>query len=154
MPQHEISRPLPLLDDTGKPQVFGWSKQPYHSYDPAVVYAPRYRITESDRYIVHSPTHMVVFEVRDDGWLGRMGITIISLREKKRSTQTYTTVVPLGSYEMPQSSLSGTVRWRRKKTHLDFINMEGEVRIIKADIPKFDQNRSMRCALVLSLPDN
>ena len=153
MAQTEYLSPLSLLDDTGRPQNFGWSKQPGFFYDPALVYAPRHRITESDRYIVHSPTHLIVFEIRDDGWLGYMGISVISMREKKRSTQTFKTFFPLGAYELPTSSVTGSVRWRRKKTHLDFISMEDGVKIIKAEVPKFGHNRSLRGELVLSEPE-
>ena len=99
MPQNEIFSPLSLLDDKGQPQNFGWSKQAHFFYDPALSYAPRHKITESDRYIVFSPTHMIVFEIRDDGWLGYMGISVTSLREKKRSTQTFNSFMPLGTYK-------------------------------------------------------
>jgi len=152
MSQNEIIRPARLFDDTGKPQNFGWSRKPYHSYDPTIASAARNRISESDRYIVHSPTHLVVFEIRDDGWLGHVGISVIALRDKSRCTESFISLMPFGSFEMPRGSLTGNTRWRRKKTHLDFINMGGGVRIIKADIPKFGQNRSLRCALVLSEP--
>jgi len=153
MPQIEFSSPLSVLDDTGRPQNFGWSRQPCFFYDPVLVYAPRHRITESDRYIVHSPTHLVAFEIRDDGWLGHMGISVISMRDKKRSTQTFKTFLPLGVYELPTSSVRGRARWRRKKNLLEFINMEGGAKIIKADIPKFGHNRSLRGELVLSEPE-
>jgi len=149
MPQSEITCSLSVLDDIGQPQNFGWSKTPVFFYDPVLVYAPRHRVSESDRYIVHTPTHLVVFEIKDDGWLGYIGISVISLRDKKRHTRTFNTIFPLGTYELPTSSVIGSVRWRKKKTHLDFICMENGVRIIKADIPKFDDHRSMRGALVL-----
>ena len=154
MPQTEISSPLSVLDDSGRPQNFGWSRSPCFFYDPVLVYAPRRRITESDRYIVHSPTHLVVFEIRDDGWLGHMGISVISLRDKKRSTQTFKTILPLGVYELPTSSARGNVRWRGKKSLLEFISMEGGAKIIKADIPKFGHHRSMRGELVLIEPES
>ncbi|MDR1837767.1 MAG: DUF2804 domain-containing protein [Treponema sp.] len=152
MSQFEINHPLSVLGDDGMPLNFGWSRQPDFFYDPMLVAAPRHRITESDRYIVHSPTHLVVFEIRDDAWLGCMGISVISLRDKKRSTQTFQTFVPMGSYELPTNSVNGAAHWRRKKTHLDFICMDGGARIIKADIPKFGRHRRLRCALVLSEP--
>jgi len=152
MQQNEITGSLPLLDDFGKPFNFGWSRKPDIIYVPELVSAPRYRMSETDRYIVHSPTHLAIFEIGDNGWLGHMGVSLISLRDKKRTTENFISLLPLGSYEMPASSKTGSARWRRKKTHLDFIDMDGGVRIIKADIPKFGQNRSMRCALVLSEP--
>ncbi|MCL2440953.1 MAG: DUF2804 domain-containing protein [Treponema sp.] len=153
MLQNEICSPLSVLDDKGQPHNFGWSKQAHFFYDSDLLYVPRHRITESDRYIVHSPTHMIVFEIRDDGWLGHMGISAISLRDRKRTTQTYQSVFPLGSYQMPGSSIQGSVYWRRKKTHLSFINMENGTKIIKADIPDFGNHRSFRGALILTPQD-
>jgi hypothetical protein len=155
MSQNEIHSPLSVMGDDGMPMNFGWSRQPELFYDPAMVAAPKYKLTESERYIVHSPTHLVVFEIRDDGWLGQMGVSVISLRDKKRSSQIFRTLLPMGSYELPPGSKTGSVRWhRRKKTLLDFICMEGGARIIKTDILKFGRQRSLRGALVLSEPPN
>jgi len=153
MPQNEINSPLSVLDDKGQPCNFGWSRQPNFIYDPAFLYVPRHRVTGSDRYIVHSPTHMVVFEIRDDGWIGHMTISIVSMKDKKRSTQSFKTIVPLGIYNMPNSSTKGSVKWRSKGTRLDFICMEGGVKIIKADIPKFGHHRSLRGALILTFQE-
>jgi hypothetical protein len=152
MAQNEFSGPVSVLDDTGRPQNFGWSRQPGLFYDPALVWAPRRQITESDRYIVYTPTHLVILEVKDDGFLGYMGISVVSLRDKKRSSQLFRTYFPLGSYEMPTASASGAIHYRRKKTRLDFVPMENGVRIIKADIPRFGHNRSLRGELVLTEP--
>ncbi|MCL1837512.1 MAG: DUF2804 domain-containing protein [Treponema sp.] len=152
MPQNEMVSAVSVLDDMGGPQNFGWSRQPNFFYDPALVWAPRRRFSESDRYIVSNPTHIVTFEIRDDGYLGHVGITVISVKDKKRSTQIFQTLLPLGSYEMPPGSQSGAIRYRRNKLVLDFAPMEGGVRIIKADIPRFGHNRSMRGELVLTEP--
>jgi len=154
MSQNEINSPVSVLDISGQPENFGWSRQPGFFYDPVLVTAPRYMITESDRYIVHSPTHLVVFEIKDDGCLGYVGVSVISLRDKKRSTQTFNTLMPMGNFELPTNSVTGSVVWHRKKTHLDFISMEDGVRIIKTEFPKFGHHRSMRGALVLIGPDS
>jgi hypothetical protein len=152
MPQNEIQGAVSVLDDTGAPQNFGWSRRPDFFYDSALAWAPRRRFSESDRYMVFNPTHTVIFEIRDDGYLGYMGITVVSVKDKKRSTQGFQTFLPLGAYEMPSTSGSGAVRYRRKKIILDFVPMEGGARIIKADIPKFGRSRRMRGELVLSEP--
>jgi hypothetical protein len=152
VPQNELTSPVSVLTDTGEPQNFGWSRQPDFFYDSALVWAPRRKISEADRYIVFNPTHMFIFEIRDDGYLGHMGITVVSLKEKKRSTQIFHTILPLGSYEMPSGSQSGAIRYRRKKAALDFVPMDGGARIIKVDIPKFGHNNSIRGELVLTEP--
>ena len=152
MPQIELHTPASLLDDLGLPQNFGWARQPGFFYDPALVRAPRRRLSESDRYIVFSTTHIATFEIRDDGYAGYMGISVASLFDKMRSTHYYHTLLPLGSYDMPPGSEAGSIRYRRKKLRLDFISMEGGVRIIKTDIPNFGRHRSLRGELVLTEP--
>ena len=145
---------MSVLNDAGGSQNFGWSRQPLFFYDPALVWAPRRKYSESDRYIVFNSTHIVIFEIRDDGYLGHMGITIIFVKEKKRSTHIYQSLLPLGSYEMPPGSQSGAIRYRRKKRMLDLVPMEGGARIIRVDIPRFgySRSRSLRGELVLTEP--
>ncbi|MDR2480229.1 MAG: DUF2804 domain-containing protein [Treponema sp.] len=152
MGQNEIQGAVSVLDKIGAPQNFGWSRQPHLFYDPALVWAPRRKFSESDRYIVFTSSYLVIFEVRDDGYLGRMGISVISLKDEKRSTQIFQTFLPLGSYEMPPVSQSGAIHYHYGRSRLDFVPMEGGVRIIRADIPKFGRNRSMRGELVLTEP--
>jgi hypothetical protein len=150
--QNEITGTVSVLDETGAPQNFGWSRQENMFYDPALVWSPRRKISESDRYIVFSPTHLVILEVRDDGYLGRMAISLLSMKDTKRSTHIVQTLLPLGSYEMPSSSQSGAIRYNYKKTKIDFVPMEGGARIIRADIPHFERHRSLRGELVLTEP--
>jgi len=150
--QSELTSAVSVLTDTGEPQNFGWSRHPDFFYDSALVWAPRRKLSEADRYIIFNPTHMFIFEIRDDGYLGHMGLTIVSLKEKRRSTQAFQTILPLGSYEMPPGSQSGAIRYKRKKAELDFVPMGNGARIIKVDIPKFGHNHSMRGELVLSEP--
>jgi len=157
MTQNEIISPKSVLDEKGHPYNFGWARYPLFFYDQGSLYSYKQMLTESDRYIIHSPTHMFIFEIKDDGWLGHMNISIISMRDKKRSTQTFRTIMPFGSYQLPVDSESGSVRWRggyglrrRKKTRLEFICMDKGAKIIKADIPLFGHNRSLRGALILT----
>jgi hypothetical protein len=152
MPQNEIVTPVSVIDGSGRPQNFGWSRQPDFFYDPALVWAPRRRLSESDRFIIYSPTHLVILEIRDDGYLGYMGVSVVSLKDKKRTTQLFQHPFPLGSFEMPSGSGTGPVKYQKKKTRLDFVPMDGGVRIIKADIPKFGHHRSLRGELVLTEP--
>ena len=141
-----------MVDGAGRPQNFGWSRQPNFFYDPAMVWAPRRKISEADRYAVFNPTHTMVFELRDDGYLGCMSVTVMSEREKKRSTQVFQSLLPMGSYGMPPGSQSGAARYRLKGAMLDFATMEGGARIIRTDIPRRGGSRSIRGELVLSEP--
>jgi hypothetical protein len=152
MAQNEIESPVSVLDESGWPLNFGWSKSPSFFYDPALVRAPRRQISESDRYVLFSPTYLVILEISDDGYLGYMGISVISLKDKKRTTQIYQRLFPLGGLEMPPDSGTGAVSFTRGRVRLDFFPMENGVRIIRADIPYFGHHRSLRGELVLSEP--
>jgi len=95
---------------------------------------------------------MFVFEILDDGYLGYLCMSVVSMKDKKRSTQTFTTPFSLGTFELPKNSESGSIRFTWKKNLLNFAVMEGGVRIIKVDIPKFGRHRSLRGEVVLIPP--
>ncbi|MCL2093609.1 MAG: DUF2804 domain-containing protein [Treponema sp.] len=153
MPEIEITGPLPVLDDLGRPQNFGWARSPLWEYDSAYLRAPRRSICEGDRYILFSPTHLVMMELLDDGYLGYMCVSVVSLKDWKRSTQSYITPFPLGCFDLPSSSESGSIKYFRKKNLLNFAVMEEGVRIIMLDIPRFGSLRTLRGKVVLTPPE-
>ncbi|GHU09430.1 hypothetical protein FACS1894151_07170 [Spirochaetia bacterium] len=148
MAQNEITASCPVLDAEGRPLNFGWARSPLLVYDKNLVDAPSRRISESDRYIIYSPTHLLIFEILDHGYFGHIGISVISLKDKKRSTQSYR--VPFSMGELSANREDGSIRARLKKMSVEFIMMEGSVRIIKVDIPKFGHHHFLRGAVVLS----
>jgi hypothetical protein len=150
MPQIEISAPLSVLDDSGRPVNFGWARSPVFNYKTPQLRTPARRTTASDRYIVFSPTHMLTMQVLDDGYLGYVGVSVISLKDKKRSTQYYRFPFSLGSLNLPDSSEKGSVRIQRKKFFLEFTVMDGGIRIIRLDFPKFGHRHYLRGELVLT----
>ncbi|MDR2150740.1 MAG: DUF2804 domain-containing protein [Spirochaetaceae bacterium] len=150
MAQIEITEHVPLINDEGIPINCGWARYPYFNYTPFI--APRRCIIESDRYIVLSTTHIISFELCDTGYLGYIGAQIFSLKDSTYSTQVYTVPFSMGCFDMPPSSLSGSVKVVHKDAHLHFISMENGARIIKADFPHFGHHRSLRGELVLIEP--
>ncbi|MDR0496820.1 MAG: DUF2804 domain-containing protein [Treponema sp.] len=153
MPQTEITEPISALDKAGRPQNFGWARFPFFTYDHNLLNVPRRSISEGDRYILLSPTHMVLFEILDDGYLGYLFLYIISLKDNNYFTQTFMTPFSLGCFDLPGESDSGSIKFRQKKALLNFACMEGGIRIIKLDIPRFSHNHSLRGEVVLSPPD-
>ena len=150
MPQTEITEPTPALDEWGRPINFGWARSNCFQYDPALLNARRRSISEGDRYVLVSPTHLTLFEILDDGYLGYLFISITSFKDKKVFFQTYVTPFSLGSFDLPKDSDSGSIRFTQKKVLLNFANMEGGVRIIKVDIPRFHHNNGLRGEVVLT----
>ena len=152
MPEIEISESVSVLDELGRPQNFGWARSPWFEYDPALLRSSRQSISEYDRYIIFSPAHLAVFEIMDDGYLGYLCMSVVSLKDKKRTTQSSITPFSLGCFDLPSDSNTGSIRFWQKKSFVNFAVMEGGVRIIKADIPKFGHHRSLRGEVVLTPP--
>jgi hypothetical protein len=150
----EIDSPVAILDENGKPVHFGWARAPYFQCDPDIPALPRRRFSKIDRYIIFSPTHLAVFKVMDNGYLGDISVCVISLRDKKRFSHTAISPFPLNLFDMPRSSESGSIRLHEKKILIDFIAMKGCARIIKVDRPQFDHHRNLRGEVVLLPPLN
>ncbi|MDR2493889.1 MAG: DUF2804 domain-containing protein [Spirochaetaceae bacterium] len=155
MAQVEIRAPVSVVDNAGRPSNFGWARSALFQYDPDLVRVPRRRINESDRYIVFSSTHLVVFEVLDSGYLGCVGTSVISTKDKQRTSHLIVVPFSLGGFAMPAKSERGCVRLREKEAVITFAALEkGEkgIRIIKTDIPHFGHQRRLRGELVLFEP--
>ena len=152
MSQTEITELLPALDEYGRPQNFGWARSACFAYNPGLLMAPRRSISESDRYVLFSSTHLLVLEILDDGYLGYVCLSAAFLKEKKRSTQTFMTPFSLGSFDLPGDSGLSSIKFIQKKNLLNFAVMEDGVRLIKVDVPKFGRRRILRGQVVLTPP--
>ncbi|MCL2233792.1 MAG: DUF2804 domain-containing protein [Treponema sp.] len=138
MTQTEITEPVSILGETGRPQNFGWARSPVFTYNPSLLNAARRKKSESDRYILFSPTHAVLLEIFDDGYLGYLCISVIYLKDRKKSfVKTLVTPFSLGAFDLPYDSNSGSVKFKQKKALVNFACMEEGVRLIKVDIPNF-----------------
>jgi hypothetical protein len=152
MPETEITSPVPAVDELGRPQNVGWARSSYFMYDHGLLTVSPRNISESDRYILFSPAHLVVFEILDDGWLGYTCVSVVSLKDWKRSTHTHVIPFSLGSFDLPKDSDSGSIKHRQKKDYLNFAVMDKGIRIIKVDIPNFSRHRGLRGEVVLTPP--
>lgn len=149
MAQLEIKKPIPLLDSAGHPINCGWARLPLFQYDPGGIRVSRRRVAESDRYILLSPTHIAVLEIFDSGYLGALDFSVVSLKDKQRFTQAVIVPFPLGVFEMPANSETGSLKTQHKRAILDFVTLGKGVRLIKADAPQLGHRRRLRGKVVL-----
>jgi len=152
----EIIESCPVMDEFGNPVNFGWARTPLFEFNPPPIGgSPRNKITEADRYIIFSATHLIVFEVMDGGYLGHIGISVFSVKDHRRSTHSIERFFSMGRLGLPPGSEDGTIKVREKKSALDFIVMKGGARIIKVDYPRFGHHRYLRGEVVLmpAFPD-
>ena len=148
----EVSSSTALLDEEGRPAGFGWARSPLFHYEPGLIRLSRVAVSESDRYLLFCPGHLVILEILDTGFMGYAGVSVVSLTGKERTTQFYRIPLSLGSMGLPVSSETGSVKLSRRKFTLEFAAMNGGARIIKVDAPKFGHHRSLRGEVVLSPP--
>jgi hypothetical protein len=152
VPQVEISAPLSVLDGLGRPVNFGWARGEFFQYNAQLIRTPARRLIASDRYIFFSPKNLISIQVLDGGYLGSVGISVVSFHGKKRSTHTYLFPFSLGSLNLPDSAEGGSVKIQRKFFFLEFAVLENGVRIIRADFSRFGRSRYLRGELVLTPP--
>jgi hypothetical protein len=149
---NEIGSPLEALDDLGRPVNFGWARGPLWHYDSSLLRASPRRFNAQDRYFIQSPGFFIVMQIIDGGALGYAGVTLVSLAEKKRSSQTLMIPLSLGAMGLPDSGDAGRARIWKGGYLVEFTAMEGGTRIIRVDIPKFEKRRYLRGELVLTPP--
>ena len=152
MGQNEITEQVPALDEIGNPQNFGWARFPCFSYNPSLVNAPRRLVSESDRYVFFSNTYFIILEIMDNGYLGYAGMSVVSLRDKKRSTQSWTIPFSLGCFELPGDCNTSHIKIQKKKYLFNLAIIDEGMRLIKIDIPHFGHYRSLRGELILTPP--
>jgi hypothetical protein len=145
----EIDSPRSIVDESGRPVHFGWARSPVFQYDRDLLRPPYGRITEMERHIIFSPTHLLAFEVLDGGALGYFSVSVFSLTDEKRFTQSFTVPFPMGIFNLPPNSDAGSIRIQQKKFAIAFSAMEGGSRIVKVDIPRFGRHRSLRGEVAL-----
>ncbi len=142
--QKESIISTPVLDESGVPRNFGWSRSSVFRFDRFLLQHSIRRVVSSDRFIIFSSSNMLVMEVMDGGYLGYIGITLVSLKTKKRNTRYFTVPFSMGSFNMPQDSANGSVKIQEKKINIDFSAAENGSRIIKLDIPEFSRSGGLK----------
>jgi len=150
--QKEFITPVSIFDDFGKLYNFGWARQPFFNYDPALLWTPRRLIYEQERYLIYSPAHVFFFELCDGGILGHLSITAIARLDKKVSRKFERIAFPMGSLELPYQSESTRIKKIIKKNLFEFTSVDKGSRLIIIDIPQIFRNTRLRGEVVLTAP--
>ncbi len=138
MAQHEVKKPVDLLDDKGHITEEGWARRPYWRYDRGKIRAPWYRIKEWDYYYVlsHDRRYGITFTMSDLGYAGLMAVAWLDLRNNTAVQMDTMSILPRGNTGFPPASEKGDVSFADKKMRLSF-RIEGNNRILSVDCPGF-----------------
>ncbi|MDR2096893.1 MAG: DUF2804 domain-containing protein [Spirochaetaceae bacterium] len=154
MAQTEITAPVSIFDDMGQLCNFGWARGPFFHYDRTLLWAPRRFISESERYIIFSPSYLFAFELHDAGILGYISICAVSLLDKSVSQKFEKLYFPMGALELPNQSESSVIKATIKNNLFEFICIEDSGRIIKIDAPQIGRASRLRGEVVLMTQDD
>jgi hypothetical protein len=150
MAQTEITAPVSIFDELGELCNFGWARGPFFHYNRALLWAPRRLISESERYVIFSPTHLFVFEIWDTGIFGHLSISAVSFLDKKITGKFEKRPLPMGALELPNQSEDTMIKKTVNGSLIEFICIEDGGRIIKVDAPQWGRGNRLRGEVVLT----
>ena len=137
--QNEITKQARLLDEKGHLTVSGWARDLLLKYDRKDIKARSYRIKEWDYYLVLADDFGCAFTISDLSYIGMVSVSFLDFKNLKDYTKPIITILPMGKYQMPSTSITGDVHFENKDLKLDFIN-EKSRRIIRCSYKNIADN--------------
>ena len=123
--QVEITRPGPLLDDSGRLTMLGFSKAPFLAYNRKRIKATPLRIKEWDYYLVNDESYALAVTIGDMGYVALVSASIIDFTAGTFITQSTMDLLPLGKLGLPSSSAAGITSYKDKRADMRFEVADG-----------------------------
>ncbi len=108
--QHEITKPIPLLDDRGNLTEPGWARRPLPVYDRSRVKGGPARRKEWDYYLVMGDGFALALTIADSSCLGVASISLLDFQEGGQVTRSPVRLLPMGATGLPGTSQRGMRR--------------------------------------------
>ncbi len=149
--QHEITRPIPLLDTRGNLTEPGWARSLLPVYERAKVKAGAARLKEWDYYLVMGEGFALALTVADNSYMGLDSISFLDFNEGWQVTKSPMRLFPMGSTGLPESSLQGDVASGGRGYGIFFRNKEGG-RMLTAQMERFKDGQTLDVQVALTDP--
>lgn len=146
--QREIKLPGFVLDEAGKPQFPGYSKQPVLTYDRKRIKASKWRIKEWDYYAVLSPTYGCSMTIADLSYSAMVTVVVFDFVKKQLWRKTKLLWLTFGKLGLPSSSESGDVSYESDGWLLSFKRF-ADHRELVATVAKFRGEETLNAAFVV-----
>lgn len=124
--QHEITKPIPLLNEKGELTQAGWARKPYPIYDRSAVKASALRLKEWDYYLVANDRFALALTVADNGYMGLDSISLLDFETGRQITKSPMRALPLGHTGLPASADRGVTASSGKGYGLTFLHTDGK----------------------------
>lgn len=147
--QHEITKPIPLLDDSGALTEPGYAKRMLPVYDRAKVRGGAARLKEWDYYLVMGPGFALALTIADNSYMGLDSISLMDFREGWQVTKSPMRLLPMGTTGLPETSGKGNVAVSGRGYALLFHN-DGANRTLTAHMDRFKDGQALDAHVVLT----
>ncbi|MBR5122395.1 MAG: DUF2804 family protein, partial [Anaerotignum sp.] len=106
MRNHEVTKPQALLNKQGNIAEPGWAREQIWEYSRKMIKAPSIRIKEWDYYLVMGDGFAGCFTIADNGYMGLISVSLLSLDENDpwEHTESIITPFPMGKFKLPATS--------------------------------------------------
>ena len=153
MRNHEVTTSQYLLNEQGEIAEPGWAKEQIWNYRRKMIKAPAFRIKEWDYYLVLNEKFAGAFTIADNGYMGLISVSLISLAEDHpwEHTESITTLAPMGKFHMPETSSVGNVSYKDDRIHIKFLVKESQRRIL-CKFKDFYEGKPLTCDIMLNQP--
>ena len=147
--QHEITRPIMLLNAAGDLTEPGYAKRLLPVYRRADVKASPLRLKEWDYYCVNNGRFALCLTIADNGYMGLDSVSLLNLEEGWEITTSPMQVMTLGRKDLPETSKSGVSIAGGKGYNLQFAVENGK-RVLIAQMRKFGPEGSLYAKVTLT----
>ena len=146
--QVRITKPGPLLDETGMLAQAGYATSLLLEYDRARIAAGRLRIKEWDYYLVNDESYALAFTIGDMGYAALVSASLLDFAAGTYVTQSTMGVLPLGRLGLPASSVAGKTRFADKHAKMSFEVADG-MRLLTVEFADFRDGQPLQAEIVL-----
>ena len=148
--QHEITRPIPLLNGSGDLTEPGYAKKLLPVYRRADIRASSLRVKEWDYYLISNGRYALALTIADNGYMGMDSVSIIELEEKWEITTSPMSFLTLGRVGLPETSGFGVSEHEGKDHRLCFSVLGGGRRLLTAHMEHFGDKGALEAYIELS----
>lgn len=149
MKQHEITKRIPLLDETGELSQAGWSRRMMAVYRRSDIRAGKSRIKEWDYYYVGNEHFGLALTIADNSYMGLASISLLNFDEGWEITKSPMSLLPMGRTGMPETSETGDVSVSGRGFSITFRHL-GYKRVLVAQMKNFGPEGSLYAKIELS----
>ncbi len=149
MKQHEITSPIPLLDQQGNLTQPGWARKLYPQYDRSRIKVSPMRRKEWDYYLVTDGQAALALTIADNGYMGLDSISLLDFKAGWQVTKSPMRAMPLGRTALPATSAKGVSVSSGRGYGLMFAN-DGRRRILTAHMDNFRDGQPLDAQITLT----